>query len=186
MFRNKTDKKLNTHSFSPNLLLTFCYSLQTNKQGCEHDQPGGDTSHNNNIRWRIKIKANGFQTWQFNKHLQKYCSFLETPTYGDAGHSGKLNKTGENNKDCQLAPQVSPQIGLATNESWLAVFYGNYPHSCNLSLTALMKMPIVYELTMYYKCQLDCLISVKCVCVQPIVKVLGKSQRGTNEILSRL
>lgn len=58
--------------------------------------------------------------------------------------------------------------------------------SRNLSLTARMKLPIVYELTKYCKCQLDHLIPLKCVCVKPIVRVLGKSQRGTNEILSRL
>lgn len=39
-----------------------------------------------------------------------------------------------------------------------------------------MKMPIVHEVTMYCKCQLDHLIPLKCVCVKPIVRVLGKSQ----------
>lgn len=33
-------------------------------------------------------------------------------------------------------------------------------------------MPIVRELTMYCKCQLDHLIPLKCVCVKPIVGVL--------------
>lgn len=49
------------------------------------------------------------------------------------------------------------------NHGWL-VFYGNYPHSHDLSLTVGMKMPIVYELTMYCKCQADRSTPVKCLC----------------------
>lgn len=35
-----------------------------------------------------------------------------------------------------------------------------------------MKTLIVYELTIYYKCQLDNLIPLNCVSVKPIVRVL--------------
>lgn len=71
------------------------------------------------------------------------------------------------------------------NHGWL-VFYGNYPHSHDLSLTVGMKMPIVYELTMYCKCQAGRSTPVKCLCKSHCQGVRKKSHRGTNEILSRL
>lgn len=76
-------------------------------------------------------------------------------------------------------------VAVVTNESWLAMFYGKY-HLHETIRHSHENNQYVRKLTMHCKCQPDHLIPFKCVCGKPTLRVLEKSQRGTNEILSRL